>query len=117
MIISIITITMAIAFCITFILWCRTYAFIFEMLTYTFSVITLMLIMPCGLCLTCGYLNPQHPVSKDAIIVLYNNSSTKYEATLLIEDWNSKETSFNNYWCRFTLRDNDLIEVNYDKIN
>ncbi len=58
-----------------------------------------------------GYSH-SHSTKKEVIIYLLEKEVTK-ENIDLAEKYNAEEHRGNNYWCRFALRDEDLIDIDY----
>lgn len=55
---------------------------------------------------------PKHSLNKQTIEYLLETDLCKENLTLA-ENYNEEEHRGNNYWCRFKLRDEDLINIDY----
>lgn len=59
-----------------------------------------------------GYAGPFHHISKEQIVYLLENNPNE-ETIELAKEYNCDEHMYNNYWCRFTIKDEDLIDIDY----
>ncbi len=96
---------------VVLILFFKTGSWTFEALSIGFGAITAYLGIVFAVSIGSGYCERVHPVPKEVIIECYKNPVTKIEAIQMIKEWNVEERRFNDYWCRFTLREPDLIEM------
>lgn len=64
-----------------------------------------------GFFLYLGYSKPYHEYTKEQIIQVLE--TTPSVGVKLAKDWNRMEHQDNNYFFRFTLREEDLIDIDY----
>lgn len=63
-----------------------------------------------ALSLCIGYL-PAHSISREEVVQALG--TTPNSATIrMAEQWNDDEKRGNNYWCRFSLREENPIDIN-----
>ncbi len=66
-------------------------------------------------CIFSGYIpelqKEDIELEKDEIIYLLEEQPSQYSIELA-QKYNRQEKNGNNYWCRFTLREEDLIDIN-----
>lgn len=78
------------------------------------SVLGPVSVLICVISLVCGYCEPYHEQTKQRIIDSYTHQvTTAREFVNDAEKYNHEEQEYNNYWCRFTLRTPDLIDIDY----
>lgn len=90
---------------------------IFEFGTILTLILSCMSLFACIILVSQGYKEPKHLISKDSIISLYDNPETLYDAIKYSEEYNRIENECNNYWCRFALRETDIIDIEVCIIN
>lgn len=78
------------------------------------SVLGPLSVLVCIVSLCCGYCETSHTYSKERIVNSYTHEvTTTREFVNDAEKYNHEEQEYNNYWCRFTLRTPDLIDIDY----
>lgn len=81
-----------------------------ETVFLAFGLIIIISVTIISLSLLMG--KPHHSFSRQYIEYLLENDLSKENLTLA-EHYNIEEHTGNNYWCRFTLRDENLIDIDY----
>ncbi len=84
----------------------------FPFLVFASSILVTFFVGFLIISLMVGYCTPSHNYNKETIIYLLENDFSK-ENIELANNYNGKEHYGNNYWCRFTLRNEDLIDIEY----
>lgn len=81
----------------------------FKFFFKTTGLVTMLIFGILGILLCYGYEEPQHSFTKEEIIKLI-----EIEPSVGIEqaiEWNQEESRYNNYFFRFTLREENLIDI------
>lgn len=60
-----------------------------------------------------GITKKDLPLDRDSIVILLENNPYDANALKMAKEYNDKISTGNNYWCRFSLKDIEEININY----
>lgn len=108
-----ILIVIVIVICFVILKRCQDDMFMdFPFLVFASSILIMFFAFLLVISLMLGYCTPSHNYNKETIIYLLENEFSK-ENIDLAKNYNGEEQLCNNYFFRFNLRNEDLIDIDY----